>query len=129
VATPRKKNPKKGGRPKARIDETLVEQLAKIACTHEEIAAVCGCCVETIARRFADRIKEWRGEGHASLRRMQYKKALEGNTTMLVWLGKNELGQSDKQQTDITTAGKALPGLSAEQYAKLAEEREGPRDG
>ena len=31
----------------------------------------------------------------------QYDEAMSGNTTMLVWLGKNELGQTDKNATTI----------------------------
>ncbi len=32
-----------------------------------------------------------------SLRSKQYDLAMKGNVTMLIWLGKNELGQSDKK--------------------------------
>lgn len=32
------------------------------------------------------------------LRAAQYKAAMEGNTTMLIWLGKQRLGQSDKNE-------------------------------
>lgn len=31
-----------------------------------------------------------------NLKRKQYDVAMAGNVTMLIWLGKNELGQSDK---------------------------------
>ena len=34
-----------------------------------------------------------------SLRRMQFEKAQTGNTTMLIWLGKQMLGQKDKIET------------------------------
>jgi len=33
-----------------------------------------------------------------SLRRRQYTTAMDGNTAMLIWLGKNWLGQTDQQQ-------------------------------
>ena len=33
-----------------------------------------------------------------SLRAKQFELAMRGNPTMLVWLGKQELGQSDRQQ-------------------------------
>jgi hypothetical protein len=36
--------------------------------------------------------------GRMSLRRKQWKAAEDGNTTMLVWLGKQYLGQSDKSE-------------------------------
>lgn len=43
-----------------------------------------------------------RAGGKASLRRMQWKSAEDGNTTMLIWLGKNILGQTDKVQNEIS---------------------------
>ena len=36
-----------------------------------------------------------------SLRRKQYEVALSGNPSMLIWLGKNVLGQSDQVQQDV----------------------------
>ena len=42
--------------------------------------------------------KKHQGEGKASLRRAQWKAAQDGNPTMLVWLGKQMLGQRDKQE-------------------------------
>lgn len=35
------------------------------------------------------------------LRREQYKAAMGGNTTMLIWLGKQLLGQSDKSEQTV----------------------------
>jgi len=40
--------------------------------------------------------------GRSSLRRMQWKAAENGDKTMLVWLGKQYLGQRDKQETEIS---------------------------
>lgn len=37
-----------------------------------------------------------------SLRRLQFKKAKEGNVGMLIWLGKQYLGQSERQETKLT---------------------------
>jgi len=83
-------------RPKIEIDEHTVRALASILCTMNEIAAVCKCSVDTLERRFADVIKEAREEGKASLRRAQWQSAQKGNTALLIWLGKQVLGQSDK---------------------------------
>lgn len=44
--------------------------------------------------------------GKRSLRRMQWKSAKGGNATMQIWLGKQLLGQTDKQ--DITSGGESL---------------------
>ncbi len=57
-----------------------------------------GCSHDTLARRFKDELADGRLQGKASLRRKQYEIAMSGNTTMLIWLGKQALGQSDKQE-------------------------------
>jgi DNA invertase Pin-like site-specific DNA recombinase len=72
---PAKKN---GGRPKKAIDEAQVRLLASYNCSYAEIAAVVKCDPSTLTRRFAQVIKEGREEGKASLKRVQYKKAMEG---------------------------------------------------
>jgi hypothetical protein len=36
-----------------------------------------------------------------NLRKKQYDVAMAGNVSMLIWLGKNELGQTDKQEHNV----------------------------
>lgn len=88
----------KGGRPKLKIDPKLVESLAHIGCTTPEIAAIVDCSEDTLERRFAGVMRKGRHNMKSSLRRMQYKSAEAGNVTMQIWLGKQHLGQSDKQE-------------------------------
>ena len=96
------------GRPRIKIDYKQVEQLAAMQCTDEEIAAVLGVERSTIKRRkkdddeFCTAYKKGKERGKASLRRMQFKVAEGGNATMLIWLGKQYLGQSDKTQQEIS---------------------------
>jgi hypothetical protein len=100
-----------GGRPRLEFDLRQVEELARIGCTEEDMAAVLGVSVDTIQRRkrtcpeFCGVIEKGRASLRNSLRRLQVKKALEGNTTMLIWLGKQLLGQSDRQSAELTGAG------------------------
>jgi hypothetical protein len=90
---------KKVGRPKIEINEDQLEKLASILCTMEEMASFFGCSVDTLERNFADTIKKGKDKGRMSLRRLQFEKAQSGNTTMLIWLGKQMLGQKDKIET------------------------------
>lgn len=83
-------------RPKANIDPEQVKQLAMIQCSYAEMAAVVGCNESTLTRRFAQVIKEGREVGKSSLKRAQYKAAMNGNPTMLIWLGKQHLEQKDQ---------------------------------
>lgn len=94
-----------GGRPKKVIDYDLVQELAGIQCTQQEIASVLKIAVRTLQNddEFMRIYKNGMQEGKMSLRRMQWASAKKGNVTMLLWLGKQYLGQRDKiESTDIT---------------------------
>lgn len=88
-------------RPRLKIDPEQVLTLAKIHCTYEEIAAVVGCSTDTLKRRFAERIEKGREEGKSSLRRMQWSQAMKGDRTLLIWLGKQHLGQADESRVKV----------------------------
>lgn len=81
---------------RAKIDAAQIEELAACSLTVAEIAAVCGCHVRTIQRRCAAALEKGRLRCDASLRRRQYELAVGGNVTMLIWLGKQRLGQRDR---------------------------------
>ena len=97
----------KGGRPKKEIDKPTFEGLCKIQCTKDEICNVFDCdektltrwCKETYSEGFSDVYKKKSATGKASLRRLQFKLA-ERNPGMAIFLGKNYLGQSDKQELE-----------------------------
>jgi len=93
------------GRPKLDIDPKLVLRALRIGCTTPEIAALCDCSEDTIERRFAGVLKRGRLLFCASIRRQQYRMLKKGDRTMGVWMGKQYLGQADKQE--IETTGKS----------------------
>jgi len=86
------------GRPRFVIDMETVRKLASIQCTQEEIAAFLGCSVDTLQRNeeFCGVYKKAIESGKSSLRRLQWKAAEKGNTSMLIWLGKQYLAQRDQ---------------------------------
>ena len=90
------------GRKKVKIDYDTVKNLAKICCTQEEIASVMGCSVKTLQRRrqFNKAYQDGLNDARASLRRLQWRSAANGNITMQIFLGKNLLGQRDKFPED-----------------------------
>jgi AraC-like DNA-binding protein len=92
-------------RPRKVIDPEQVRKLAAIDCSYDEMAAIVGCNPSTLTRRFAQAIEKGRQEGCASLKRKQFETAMAGNPTMLIWLGKQRLGQTDKQQNSVTGPG------------------------
>lgn len=88
----------KGGRPPLNLDTEQVEELAKLGCTYDEIAAVLKCSADTLSRRYSDVIENGRQRGNESLRRKQFELAMKGDRVMLIWLGKQRLGQSEKSE-------------------------------
>jgi len=97
------------GRPEIELTERDWRQIidmCQIHCTGEEIASVLGISYDTLARRikdasglgFAEYYAQKSAGGKNSLRRTQWKLAQNGNATMLIWLGKQWLGQKDKQE-------------------------------
>ena len=103
---------KKMGRPRIEIDTDQVSAFCQVLCTQEEIALFLGCSIETLNRRikeksgltFAGFYQKHSVGGKMSLRRYQYLAAKDGNPTMLVWLGKQVLGQRDKPEGDEIAA-------------------------
>lgn len=47
-------------------------------------------------------IKQGKGRLNSRLRKAQVSAALNGNSAMLIWLGKNLLGQRDKQEAEAS---------------------------
>jgi hypothetical protein len=95
-----------GGRPRIEIDWADFDRLCEVQCTLAEIAANFGVSEDTIERAvkrehrvsFADYFAQKRKSGFVSLRRKQFELAMVGNATMLIFLGKQLLGQADKHQ-------------------------------
>ena len=111
---------KKRGRPKIELDPKQVETLAGLQLSYDEMGAVLGCSPDTLSRNYADPIKRGRENAKASLKRKQFEVAMKGHVTMLIWLGKQYLGQSDKQETKHEFRGGVVrvPGIpdSAEEW-------------
>lgn len=104
----------KMGRPRKSIDKESFEKLCGLFCTLEDIAAFFNCSEDTIERwckrtykeTFADVYKKRSSAGRTSLRRWQFQAAEKGNTSMLIFLGKNYLGQADNVHVEAQTDGK-----------------------
>jgi hypothetical protein len=105
------------GRPVIPFDKVLFEDLCNIQCTETEIAATMRISVDTLERRvkeeygvtFAEVYEQKREGGKESLRRAQWKSAIDGkNPALQIFLGKNILNQSDKQSIDMDLSGDGI---------------------
>jgi hypothetical protein len=101
---------KKIGRPCKEIDEEQFEKLCSFFCSKLEIASFFDIsddtldrwCKKTYGEGFAVVWDKKSSKGRISLRRKQIEVAMSGNVTMLIWAGKQYLGQRDKEDIDLT---------------------------
>jgi hypothetical protein len=93
----------KMGRPATDIDDDTVRKLAKLGCTQDEIADFFGVTQSVISERFRSDFHLGCAQSKISIRRMQFKRAMQGSDRMLIHLGKVILGQTDR--LDVTNKG------------------------
>jgi len=103
------------GRRPAAIDLEALEKLAAMLCTHEEAAGYFDIARETFTRklrqkRYRDVWERGQQKGRISIRRKQFQKNTDA---MLIWLGKQYLGQRDRPELEGDARSAAL------EYLKL----------
>jgi len=117
---------------------TQLINLIRIQCTRVEICGVMQMDEKTLNRIIRDRgegsfsllYEKHQSEGKASLRRAQWKAATENhNPTMLIWLGKNVLDQTDRQRVDNTSSdGSVAPTRIIIEAATVPDDGRGPNE-
>lgn len=102
-------------RPEIPIDWDRVDYLLQAGCLGTELAATFAMHPTTFYRRveekhsmsFTEYLQQRRANGDAAIRQKQYEKALglseTGDNTMLIWLGKNRLGQRNEDKLTVVT--------------------------
>ena len=106
---------KKRGPQPMQINVVELEELAAHAATQEDCAVALGCSVDTIQRHYLDAYRRGLQRCCHSLRKKQFDMAQAGNVTMLVWLGKNLLGQSDKHELTGKDGAPLIPDVDREE--------------
>lgn len=118
-------------RPRIEIDEKQFEKLCCIQCTLGEIAGYFSCspdtierwCIRTYNQGFAEVYAQKRGLGKISLRRIQFRMA-ETNPTMAIWLGKQYLGQTEKQDVVVARSDDDTIREMQDYFLKKKEEKD-----
>ena len=77
------------------VNPEIVWVMAEIGCPDAEIAEWLGITESTFRFNFSGYATKARSQLKQKLRRAQIHTALGGSVPMLIWLGKNILGQSD----------------------------------
>jgi len=127
MSRPNKTN---GGRPKKLIDWNEAEKLCALQCSELEIADWFHISVDTLARRlkeekdasFAEFFTIHRVQGKIALRRNMLKMS-ENHPTMAIFLAKNWLGMSDKQEIDYIDKVGGAENLSDEELTDIIASR------
>ena len=93
--------PNPNGRPEIDVDIRKLRKWARAGCTLRELAQKLGITLSTLQERlerpeYKGAYERAQGEMIISLRSKQVAMALGGNVTMLIWLGKQYLGQRDQ---------------------------------
>ena len=107
----RKRVPGKPGRPRVEIDLESLEKLIQAGCIMEEIADILGISRATLQARAADTpavgaiFQKARATRKRNLRLAQTRRALQGDTRMLIHLGEQELGQRRIKAVEISGLG------------------------
>jgi hypothetical protein len=98
------KKPKRPiGNPQKPIDWAIVDKYLEWGCNGTEIAPHFGICDDTLRDRceqekgilWSTYLAQKRSKGDSILRELQFKKAMQGSDTMLIWLGKVRLDQKE----------------------------------
>lgn len=97
-------------RPKKEVDKKQFESLCGLHCTKQEICDFFDLtdktlekwCKRTYKKGFSEIYKQKKSLGNLSLRRKQMEVANNGNVAMLIFLGKNYLGQTDKVEQTVS---------------------------
>lgn len=108
------------GRGEKIVDWKLVNRKLIAGCNGTEIASCLGMHHDTFYRKveetygisFTAYQQEKHFEGCANIREVQYNKAIEGDNSMLIWLGKNRLKQADSPQ-EISVSGEVCANFKA----------------
>lgn len=83
------------GKNKKVVPPDEVYKLASLGCSVTEMSDWFGVSQSTLKYNFSEYIKKGKEHIKQKLRRAQIETAMKGNSALLIWLGKNMLGQSD----------------------------------
>jgi hypothetical protein len=88
-------------RTKIRTEAEIVEGMALVGATNDEIADYLLCSTQKLTNTYAEVLTKARAAMKEKLRRYQWRSAKAGNPALLIWLGKQYLGQRETAKLEI----------------------------
>lgn len=140
--------PGEGGAPEKELDWKKLDALCQILCNEKEIASILDMSIQSLnekikaakGKTFFDYYNEKSADGKMSIRRKQFsvamgqaeviqdgevkRKGVKPDTTMLIFLGKQYLGQRDQVAIEHSGSVDVSSMTVEEREAKLKELRE-----
>ena len=111
-------------------DAKLVESLSQYGVPQEEIAQRIGISVDTMVNVYRAEILRGRGNANANVGKRLFQKAMDGDTTALIFWAKTRLGWRETSRTEVVSPdGSMSPAspvsidlseMSPEDVAKMA---------
>ena len=97
------------GRPEKEMDWRLLDSILQYGASLIDCSELLEMSEDSIQRKikeesgqtFSEYRESKKSKIRMKLRQKQYEMAMNGNVALLIWLGKNELGQKDKLENDI----------------------------
>lgn len=107
-----------------------VQRLAQFQCSNDEIGAEFGIDRKTVGEwtleggayyypEFVEAIRKGKDDGRKLLRSKQVELALDGKVTMLIWVGKQVLGQREVKALEVSKVNDELDILLDEASTEL----------
>jgi hypothetical protein len=95
------------GRPKKEMNWEVLDSILQFGASLLDCSELCEMSEDSIQRKIKEKhemtFSEYRDKKMSRMRvkllRKQYEGAMAGNTALLIWLGKQYLGQSDKNES------------------------------
>ncbi len=119
-------------RPEKPVDWNKVDQLLMAGCKGTEIAPHFDMAADTFYEKIKDKYKMGftqysaikNDHGVSLLKAKQYEKAIKGDNTMLIWLGKNRCEQSEAPRESLSKNDDKLNSLIQESKAEHVSEQQ-----
>jgi hypothetical protein len=115
------------GPPFKQLDARKIELMAEVGCSREEIGLLCGVSTSTIDRNYDGAVKQGHAKRNYNLRKLQYESAKRGSVAMLIWLGKQWLGQKEHIELAQADVLNELLSEYKKRYERLADTAADPQ--
>ena len=100
-----------------------VRALSQYGVPQEDIAATIGCCVETTLKLYGQEHKEGRAVANAKIGKRLFEKAMDGDTTALIFWCKTRMGWRETQKVDLTSSDGSMSPANAFDLSALSPEQ------